>query len=315
VRNENPTLARQVLTPDALEMLQAISRCGSFAAAARELGVVPSALTYRVRQVEEALDVLLFDRSSRQARLTAAGQEMIREGGRLLEEIDAVANRVRRVATGWEPRFTVAVDSIIDHAAVFDLCEAFFALDPPTQLHIRTETLSGTEAALSSGQADLALGVAPELMKAEGLQFRPLGSQRFVFAVAPHHPLARAEEPLPDALVRRHRVVAVADSALQGRGATYGLLSGQALLTVSTMEEKLAAQLRGLGCGTLPEGMVRRHVAAGRLVVRQLERPDMVVRVAYAWRKTPVAVRGRALDWWQEQLEQPRTREALMGAL
>jgi DNA-binding transcriptional LysR family regulator len=43
---------RDALTPDALSMLQAIERLGSFAAAARELGLVPSALTYRVRQIE-----------------------------------------------------------------------------------------------------------------------------------------------------------------------------------------------------------------------------------------------------------------------
>jgi molybdate transport repressor ModE-like protein len=69
-----------VLTTDALEMLQRIAESGSFAAAARASGMVPSALTYRVRQIEDALDVLLFDRSSRQARLTEAGQELIREG-------------------------------------------------------------------------------------------------------------------------------------------------------------------------------------------------------------------------------------------
>ena len=49
-------------------MMDVIARTGSFAAAARELGKVPSSLTYSVRQLEEALDVLLFDRRSRQAR-------------------------------------------------------------------------------------------------------------------------------------------------------------------------------------------------------------------------------------------------------
>ena len=51
-------------------MMDTIARTGSFAAAARELGKVPSALTYSVRQLEDALDALLFDRSSRQAQLT-----------------------------------------------------------------------------------------------------------------------------------------------------------------------------------------------------------------------------------------------------
>ena len=89
------TLARQVLTPEALTMVDAIARTGSFAAAARELGKVPSALTYNVRQLEDALDVLLFDRRSRQAKLTAAGAELLEEGRRLLAQMDAVANRVK----------------------------------------------------------------------------------------------------------------------------------------------------------------------------------------------------------------------------
>jgi len=94
---------RDVLTPNSLSLLQSVADAGSFAAAARQLGLVPSAVTYRVRQIEDALDVLLFDRASRQAALTEAGAELLREGARLLAEIDAVANRVRRVAPGWEP--------------------------------------------------------------------------------------------------------------------------------------------------------------------------------------------------------------------
>src|SRR3569832_988631 len=89
------TTPREVLTPDALSMLQAGAHAGSCAAAARELGLVPSAVTYRIRQIEDALDVLLFDRSSRQAKLPAAGTELLREGARLLLEVDAVANRVK----------------------------------------------------------------------------------------------------------------------------------------------------------------------------------------------------------------------------
>ena len=60
---------RHALTPDALQMMDTIARTGSFAEAARELGKVPSALTYSVRQLEEALDVLLFDRSELRAAL------------------------------------------------------------------------------------------------------------------------------------------------------------------------------------------------------------------------------------------------------
>lgn len=313
--NKTHSSAREALTPEALEFLGSIEQCGSFAAAAREAGMVPSALTYRVRRIEEALDVLLFDRSSRQARLTPAGRELILEGRRLLNEIDAIASRVKRVATGWEPQFTIAVDSIINRTTMLELCEAFFALDPPTRLRIRTETLSGTLEALSSGQADLAIGVVAEATAFAGIQKRPLGIQRFVFAVAPHHPLAKAPEPLSDDLIRQYRVIAVADSAQRGIGLSAGLLEGQDTFTVTTMQAKLEAHLRGLGCGFLPSGLAEPYLRAGRLVVRQVERQEHEARTSYAWRKSARGMAGRALEWWLKQLAQTHTREALMCLL
>lgn len=306
--------ARDVLTPDALAMLQRIADSGSFAAAARACDMVPSALTYRVRQIEDALDVLLFDRSSRQARLTEAGHELLREGARLLDEIDAVANRVRRVATGWEPQFTIAIDGIISRTTVLELCEAFFALNPPTRLRLRDETLSGTLEALTSGQADLALGVVTEAATVAGLQTRPLGTQRFVFAVAPHHPLAKETAPLSDQLIRQHRVVAVADSVQRGSGISIGLLNGQDVFTVSSLPVKLDAQLRGLGAGFLPEHVAQPYADTGRLVIKRVERQERHQRACYAWHKTQHSAQGKALQWWLEQLERPATRNALMGA-
>jgi len=307
------TAARDVLTPDALAMLQTIAASGSFAAAARAGGMVPSALTYRVRQMEDALDVLLFDRSSRQARLTEAGAELLREGARLLADIDAVANRVRRVATGWESQLTIAVDSIINRATLMELCEAFFSLSPPTRLKLRDETLSGTLEALTSGQADLALGVMMGATTLAGLHHESLGSVQFVFAMAPHHPLAKMSEPLSDEVIRRHRAVAVADSVQRGSGISIGLLPGQDVFTVSGMPAKLDAQIRGLGVGFLPGCLAQPYLDSGRLVARRVERSERQIQVSYAWRKSGRPGEGRALQWWLAQLKSPVTREALLG--
>jgi DNA-binding transcriptional LysR family regulator len=303
--------ARQVLTPDALAMLQIIASSGSFASAARSLGMVPSALTYRVRQIEDALDVLLFDRSSRQAKATPAGLELLKESERLLHDIEAVANRVKRIATGWESQFTIAVDSIIAKATVMELCESFFALNPPTHIRLRDETLSGTLEALTSGQADLALGVANPMQNTT-IHCKPLGNVRFVYAVAPHHPLAKASEPLSDEQMRQHRAVAVADTVSRGRGISIGLQGGQDVFTVATMQAKLDAHLRGLGCGFLPECMAGSFIDTGRLVVKSTVREQRVIHVDYAWRSANKGNQGRALQWWLNQLESQTTRKALL---
>ncbi len=304
--------AREVLTPEALALLQSVARAGSFAAAARELGLVPSAVTYRVRQIEDALDALLFDRSSRQARLTDAGAELLREGGRLLSELDAVANRVRRVATGWESQLTLAVDTVVCPDTVMELVQAFLEVAPQTRLRLRDEALSGTLECLVNGQADLALGVSLETGTAAGIRSRVMGELDFVYAVAPHHALARAPEPLADELLLQHRAVAVADSVQRGHAITLGLLAGQDVLTVPTMQAKLDAQLRGLGAGFLPEPVARAHLKAGRLVAKRVQRPGRVTRVSYAWRDPGGTRPGRALAWWLAQLESPKTRTALL---
>ena len=290
-------ISRHVLTPDALAMLQTIAEEGSFAGAARALGLVPSALTYRVRQIEDALDVLLFDRSARQAVPTEAGAELLREGARLLLEIDAVAHRVKRVATGWEPQLTLAVDGIIARTTLLELVEAFFALQPPTRLKIRDEILSGTLEALTSGQADLSIGVVTEAANTTGIQVKPLGNVPFIYAVAPHHPLATAAEPITDDMLRQHRAIAVADSVQRGGSVTVGLLSGQDVFTVPSMQTKVQAQLRGLGGGFLPEPAVRPYVETGMLVVKRVARPPRQIPVSYAWR-TGTRQPGRALQWW-----------------
>jgi len=316
------------LTPDALVMMDTIARSGSFAAAARELGKVPSALTYSVRQLEEALDVLLFDRSSRQAQLTAAGQELLQEGRRLLQEMSAVANRVSRVAGGWEAALAISADDVLSVPTLFELVEAFYAAcarpeesrvehagrgTPTTRLRLRTEVLAGTWEALITGQVDLAIGVTGEHVNPGGIELAPLGEIAFVFCVAPHHALAALPEPLQDAALVAHRAVAVADTAQRLTPLTVNLLPGQDVLTVPHMRAKLEAQLRGLGCGFLPEPMARAHLEAGHLVRKETARNVLAGGLHYAWRaERGAAGLGRALRWWLEQLESPVTRRALL---
>lgn len=302
---------RDVLTPDSLAMLQVIADTGSFAAAARQLRLVPSALTYRVRQMEEALDVLLFDRSARQAQPTQAGQALLTEGGRLLQDLDAVAHRVRRVATGWESELTVTADGVISQSTLLDLVQAFYALGAPTKIKLGIGTLTGPLEALHSGRADLALGIASSSTSISGLQMQDLGDLSFIFAVAPSHPLAAADAPISDELLLTHRLVVVADSAQKER-TSIGLLEGQDIFTVETMQAKIDAQVRGIGCGFLPEPMLKPYLDAGLLIAKPVTRPARMMRMRYAWKKPSHAGLGKALQWWLTQLESSVTQQALL---
>jgi len=289
-----------VLTLEALQVLDAIDRRGSFAAAAIELDRVPSAITYTVRRLEEALDVLLFDRAGRRARFTPAGRELLERGRELLANAAAVEQRVQRVATGWESELRVAVDSIVPLARVWPLVGRFYADcqerdQAHTRLRISQEVLGGAWDALAEGRVDLVLGAPGDPPPGGGYRTRLMAEVPMVFVVAPRHALAKAAEPLAESSILPHRAVVAADSSRRLPPRTVGLLTGQDTLTVADLPAKLAAQVAGLGCGAMPWYLAADDVAAGRLVVKLLDTPRAPSRVQAAWRE---ARPGNALAWW-----------------
>jgi DNA-binding transcriptional LysR family regulator len=301
------------LTLDALETVDTIARKGSFAAAAAALGKVPSALTYTVRKLEGELDVLLFDRRGPRAQLTAAGRVLLEEGRGLLRSADDLARQVRRVASGWEPELRIGVDALVDFDRLRPLIEDFYRLQAPTRLRFSYEVLDGAWEALLEGRADLAIGApydapSPALSSAS-FSLRPMGRVEFVFCVAPHHPLARLEEPIATEAILAHRAVAVGGTSRLLPSRSSGLLAGQETLTVATAEQKVAMQIAGLGVGWIPEPFARPHLACGRLVARQTAEPRPPATLIYGWRR---ADPGKALAWWLSRLDLPQVRARLL---
>jgi DNA-binding transcriptional LysR family regulator len=295
-------------------MLDLIDRRGSFAAAAAALGKVPSALSYQVRRLEETLDVLLFDRRGARARPTAAGRELLREGRRLLNEADDLAGRVRQLASGWEQELRIAVDATLPFDRLIPLIDDFHAQGTPTRLRIAQEVLYGGWDALIEGRADLVIGApydAPAAAAHSGrFGMQVMGEVRFVWCIAPSHPLATQAEPISSEVLRGYRAVAIADTSRDMPAHTTGLLVGQPLLTVASFEQKLAAQLSGLGCGYLPEVLARPYLQSGQLVSRRLAEPRARTLSRYAWRKSPA---GKALAWWLGRLAVARVRQRLLS--
>jgi len=285
---------------DALIALDAIARRGSFAAAAAELHCVPSSVTYAIQKLEDSLGVALFDRRGHRSHLTPAGEALLREGRDLLTVADGVARNVKRVATGWEAELRIAVGDLIPYEKMLDLCEEFYAVAPDTRLRLSTEVLGGTWDALVSGRADLVIGSPGDAPSGGGYALQPLGEVEFVFVVAPHHPLAEETEPLSNDVIRRHRVVAAADSSRGLPPRTVGLLPGQNVLTVPDLEVKREAQIKGLGIGHLPLHMIANDLADGRLIVKATEDGESTCHtIYYAWRTRH---QGKALAWFKERL-------------
>lgn len=288
------------LTLDALTVLDAIDRKGSFAAAAEELYRVPSAISYTIQKLEQDLGVTIFDRSGHRASLTPAGKSLLEEGRHLLRAAHDLESHVKRIATGWEAELSIAVDTILPLATIFPLVKDFYAENSGTRIYLRREVLGGSWDALATRRADLIIGASGEGPAGGHYSIFPLGEIEIVFAVASDHPLATANEPLISSEILKYRAVAVADSSRQLPPRSVGLLTGQDVLTVPDMQSKLEAQVQGLGIGYMPRQMIQSEVETGKLVIKTVENINQTIDLFIAWRSDH---KGKALKWFIEKLK------------
>lgn len=125
-----------------LEALEAVARTGGFAAAARDLGVTTSAVSHRVRGLEAELDVMLFDRSERRARLTPEGRRLADAvglaRGALLAAVEEVLRPSGPLTIACSPSFAVkwlvpALDDLrVQHPDLVVHVDARDVADPAT---------------------------------------------------------------------------------------------------------------------------------------------------------------------------------------
>ena len=131
-----------------------------------------------------------------------------------------------------------------------------------------------------------------------------------VLVAAPFHPLAKASAPVTEATLLEQRAVSIADSSRLLPPRTSGLLSGQDVLTVASLDAKVAAHVAGLGVGWLPRWVAEREAYAGRLVVLEAEAPRPPAEMVVAWRPSAA---GRAAKWFVKRLEDPLVAASLLS--
>jgi DNA-binding transcriptional LysR family regulator len=289
------------LSLDAIEIIDAIDRGGSFAAAAEALHKVPSTISYTVSRLEEQLGFDLFVRRGPRVSLTPAGRELLAEGRWLLRSAADLESRLRRIATGYEAELRLVHDSLLPVAALVPPIRDFEALDCGTRLRIGTEVMTGAWEALREGRADLvlAIGDPPSGFAQQAARLRAI---EFVFCVAPAHPLASLGRPVGEDDLLPHVAIVVADSARLLPARTIGHVAGRSRITVADIEAKIALQVAGLGYGFLPRCRIGAALKRRELVALDVVAPRQAEPLWLAWRADG---EGEALKWWCNRLRQP----------
>ncbi|VVN42577.1 LysR family transcriptional regulator [Pseudomonas fluorescens] len=137
-----------MLSTENLALLEAIRETGSLSRAAAHLGKAPSTVSYAARQLEERFDALLFDRRRYRLQLTPAGELLVNEAARLMQDVARLTQRVRQVANGWESRLWIVTDELLEFETLIPVIDEFDALQSGVPLRITQEVLKGVVGSL-----------------------------------------------------------------------------------------------------------------------------------------------------------------------
>ena len=175
-----------------------VARLGGFRRAAHALGVEQSAVSRRVRDLEDGLGVSLFQRSPGGAVATHAGRAFLKRVDALMGGLAAAVAEARDAGAGQAGRLRIGVSFSLVSDSLVELIKRFHAAHP----RVGIEMIEGRATAHLEAVADRRLDVAvlPGGMTVAGLDMSVLWRERVLIALPAHHPLAEASSIRLDAL-------------------------------------------------------------------------------------------------------------------
>lgn len=246
--------------------LIAVVDAGGYAQAAEALHRSQSSVSYAIQALQQQLGVEVFRIDGRKARLTPAGEVLLRRARRIVAEAIETEALAGHLAQGWEPEIRLVVDAAFPLDWLIAALEQFTPSCRGSRIQLSEVVMSGTDEALIEGRADLAVAAAVP----PGFVADKLLDIEFVAVAGAGHPLARATQLSLDEL-RRERQIVIRDSGVRIKR-DVGWLGADERFTVSQLATAVTLVRAGLGFAWLPRHMVAGGLADGSLVALPLAR-------------------------------------------
>jgi DNA-binding transcriptional LysR family regulator len=257
------------LSLDQLKSFVVAVQEGSFSAAARKLGRAQSAVSELIANLEAQLGVALFDRSGRYPKLTQAGEVLLADARGVVDSVGHLKSRARGMAAGIEPELAVTFDVLFPLDVITEAAKGFHDRFPDTPLRVYVEALGSAYQPVLDGRASLGVVGSLPLMPAT-LAAERIASVSMILVAASSHPLARYQGTIPRAEAARHVQLVLTDRSTLSSGREFGVFS-PSTWRLADLFAKHAFLLNGLGWGGMPLHAVAADIAAGRLVILDVE--------------------------------------------
>ena len=159
-----------------------------FSRAAQRLSISQPPLSVAIRQLEEELGAQLFERTSKEVRLTAAGKHLRVQAQDIMEQAQRVRQDMRAIADGVQGRIRLGFVGSAIYRGLPEALESFRTRHPLVRIDMLE--LNSAEQIASLQQERLDLGLLHATRPAPGLQSHTLVSEPFMACLPDSHALA-----------------------------------------------------------------------------------------------------------------------------
>jgi DNA-binding transcriptional LysR family regulator len=174
-----------------LEAFVRIAECGSFRQAAATMNLSPTALTHRIKRLEQDLGTVLFQRTTRTLTLSQAGQDFFPKAREALLQLDQLYEGVKREGRQARERVVVGCLGSLGEQFLPPALREFSALYPGVHVLIYDETATALRERVAAGEVQFALTILGAQLWTH--TSRVLFEEEFVAAVPTGHALAGRE--------------------------------------------------------------------------------------------------------------------------
>ncbi|MFI9150616.1 LysR family transcriptional regulator [Streptomyces sp. NPDC053367] len=246
-----------------------------FGRAAGRLGMAQPPLSRTIRELERQLGVALFERTTRQVRLTAAGEVLLRDARTALEAVTAAAHRAREAGSA-SPRLRIALKADIDGGLLPQILDAYGTEDASLPAELVLGGFGEQSQALRDGLADVGLVLSP--FDERGLDSEPLLTEPVLVALAAVDPLAARTRLCLDDLAGRK--LPGGSPANHGRAVEHPRRSGEPK-PASNLSEIFSLVETGGIVFFAPVSVARRYPRPGIAYRPVSDLPDSTLAVAW----------------------------------
>ncbi len=238
-----------------LRAVLAVAEYRSFIAAAAFLKTSQPSLTRTIKQIEGALGVSLFSRSTRQVSITEAGREFAALAERLLGDLKIGIKNMRELADQQRGQIIVSSIMSLAHVALPEIIADYKRQFPRIEIHLREGVQGNVRDDVRSGLADFGVGYVADMP--EPFITESLGVEAFFVVLPKRNHLARMKEIELKALKDATLVSLPTDSRtrriIDGAAATAGFAFNHAI-TVNQFATLYSFVRNGFGLTIVPGG-------------------------------------------------------------